>query len=1422
MEGAKVYVQTDDLWQKATVVAALGSGRYRVQPEAWEGSSDSQKYNVIEVDASKLEDGTLPFQNANMPENGFPNMTTLDHLHEAALLHNLRVRFFHGNCPYTYTADIVIAVNPYRWYPDLYTEEKRKEYLVFDKAKLPPHAYAASSASYLGLQETRMDQSILVSGESGAGKTETVKILMAHLALIASSDDPSHIRRIVESNPLLESFGNAQTVRNDNSSRFGKFIELQVNSGFRLVGSKCRTYLLEKSRVVGQDKGERNYHIFYQMLAMDEQTRASFGLGKATRTRDEMRYTCMGASKTNTIEGLSDAERFKGTVAALALVGVEGEVLQRMLRALAGVLLLGQLSFEDGPGDDAGAILSSGCAADAGDAAAAFEVDADSLGASLTKRTMKLRGETIIKPLTVSDAEATRDALAKELYSRVFDWLVGRICEATTAASSECKHFVGLLDIFGFESFAINRFEQLCINYANEKLQQKFTQDVFKAVQEEYKSEGIPVNRIEFKDNAHVLALIESKLGIIAMLNEECIRPKGSDANFVSKLVSVHKADAAFSVPKLGAQKELQFSIRHYADSVMYTTTGWLERNKDTISDDVTQLMNQSSNLLVSSLFPVQKDSETSTAKAGANTVVTKFRNSLAQLMDTIGQTSTQYVRCIKPNKNKSPAEVDNIMVVEQLRCAGVIEAIRLSRAGFPSRMPLDECAQRFAPLARAAFGVGFGARVMSARDTNAADARGALSAIKGNDKAAACKVVVGTLVKSENGVQQYEVGRTRVYFKSGILESLEEQRALFQQRAAVEIVRCVRGRQLRKAYECKRWLAFRLQSLARMNRQRKLYLRQLEIIISCQAHRRRVLAKRRYILRRRERRATQIQAFWRQRKAMATLARARAAVVRIQATARRVTCRRRYLSDLKEFKEQAKLENQVKMLQAKLAAAERASSDGDKSSSVIASSPAEPPAELLETLNSLTAENAKLRAENEKQRAEIEMLRKENQQLRTEESRKGDVLDSIKRSKKQASEKSSEKRPPIPEDAVSPLRPRLSISDDRDDCTSIAESGCDDIGRLSSTKAEKGAPQTLHLFEPLSEFWEDVPCPVLPLMRTGAEVHLKFGANILYTDDSTKNICWKRWLTTSQGYRHAMAFIIEKFVPKDSSNSSDVHANGDCTLGSVFVLKSALSGRYVQVGGVLQQYCVLAKASKPEDATAFVFVPLADAPAPVLTSPGKKAASRQLGNAAGYACALRAYSGKTMLKLNKDGTVSTAAVHDVEKDLRLDRMAVVFEQLLPRTSYEICVQEEQIGLVLGKEQPARVLGFRQVTVADGSSRGAGAAERSGRVHIGDVLTSVNGKDVSSSPIASIVSLLAGPRPVTIGLSVARAGVAPGSNGAGSASAASGSKEVRRDSAKSTMFSLGKWATKSKNDSLKNGRAQVCTKGMNKEDTVDI
>eukprot|EP00746_Dinoflagellata_sp_MGD_P150905 gnl/MRDRNA2_/MRDRNA2_82663_c0_seq1.p1 gnl/MRDRNA2_/MRDRNA2_82663_c0~~gnl/MRDRNA2_/MRDRNA2_82663_c0_seq1.p1 ORF type:complete len:1276 (-),score=281.97 gnl/MRDRNA2_/MRDRNA2_82663_c0_seq1:67-3462(-) len=1100
------------------------------------------------------------------------------------------------------------------------------------------------------------------------------------------------------------------------------------------------------------------------MLAADAETRSRFGLGADHHTRDSMRYTRMGQSKTSSIEGKTDAERFQLTCSALALVGVEGEVLQRLLRALGSVLLVGQIDIGgESPSQDDEATISTEAAAATKEAADVLGVEVSLLGQALTQRTLKARNESIVKKISSAAAAGTRDAMAKELYARLFDWLVERICQATSAASKDVSHFVGMLDIFGFESFAINRFEQLCINYANEKLQQKFTLDVFKAVQQEYTDEGIPWEKIEFKDNAPVLALIESKMGIVAMLNEECVRPKGSEENFVSKLSTVHKADPAFSVPKLGKMKELQFSIRHYAGEVMYTASGWLERNKDSISDDVLTCMRASSNSLIAEIFaeaPPVKETETKGgAKGSSDTVVTKFRNSLAQLMETVGKTTTQYVRCIKPNANKSPIQFNNQMVVEQLRCAGVIEVIKVSRAGFPARMPLKEFACRFNLLARSIAGIGFCPKHQKGHAqpsaSLAANAKAAVQAVEaGKDWNAACRALMPVL--SAEAKDKYEVGRTRMYFKAGILESLEERRVILQQSAATEVARLFRGRMARKHYLVVRRRVLSLQALRRMSQQRAKYLKQRAAVIVCQKRRRVVLATRLALKLRRERAAIKIQSFQRRRVAVRIFFHARMAAVRIQAVVRRMACRKQYLKDLVEFREQSKLENQVKALQAKLEARE-----SEKTAS------SEPPEEVLEALHALANENAKLRIELEKARAEIVSLRRENQTLKAGQSRKSDWLNSILRSKKDSSfveETSSEMGSPTRDADASAMPAWTEVVNDRRGSHGIVNavsSGSKTGSEAATSPANQQLVVQLKLFQPLNLYWEDVPCPELPLLKSGSQVHIKLGPNMLMVDDSGKSLIWKQWMWSGDpnrpaelnGYRRSQAFFIERRAVVGQGATADedlIGGHHDGSLGLAFALRSAITNKYVIAGGLLDRYCMRVTGSKAEDASVFMFVPLLDGAPPDEAQGADK-------SAAAYVFALRLLNENKMLSIRKDGYVSVSAVTDTDKDIVPETMAASIEHLRPVEYYEVTIEEEQIGITVAKDLPLRVVGFKPVTQA-GRPPMPGPAERTGRVHVGDHIVTVNGQDITGVPRSDALVMIACKRPVVLGFTAADVG----------------------------------------------------------------
>lgn len=772
---------------------------------------------VVTVDTRSPEfaglDG-LPLQNTVTP-SGVEDMCALNYLHEPAILHNLRQRFFQ-NLPYTYTGNICIAVNPYQWL-DIYNDKLATRYAqASKKSDLPPHAYATSAAAYAGLKLYGKNQSILVSGESGAGKTETVKILLKHLANVAGSEEGGDltIKKVIESNPLLESFGNAKTVRNDNSSRFGKFLELQFSRGCNLLGSNVVTYLLEKSRVVHHSAGERTFHIFYQLLAAPEKLKQSCGLKGLTR--GELTYAGMGGDTTEIIEGISDVDRFKRTVEALRLVGIDEEDCSALWRIVASVLLLGQVEFEHvmiGGQDCSGVQGGVGALAEIG---RLLGVDSADLAQCLTSRLIVAAGESFQTPLSVMAANDARDGLAKQTYFKLFEWLVQRINESTSHPQGSDRK-VGLLDIFGFESFVSNSYEQMCINYANEKLQQKFTEDVFKTVQEEYTKEGINWSHIDFNDNAPTLLLIDhNRTGVLAMLDEEGMLPKGSDEAFVAKVGKAHGGHANYVKSRLATQ--LEFTIKHYAGEVTYNAANWLDKNKDVLAPELQAILTGGNCPLVSAAFmpiggPTSPTTPGKKERKGAliqESLGKAFRRQLSTLMDAISLTDVQYVRCIKPNRVKSSKIVDNNMVVEQLRCAGVIEAIRISRAAFPNRLSFSEFIFRFGMLVKKSKG-------------------------KVYQATAASSLAIATALLPENkDANMYTIGTTRVYFRAGVLEDLEARRGNFVFFSTTHIQRVARGflaRRLRARLYRQRCAAIRLQCAARS----KIARRKLAVLVAAE-----------------------------------------------------------------------------------------------------------------------------------------------------------------------------------------------------------------------------------------------------------------------------------------------------------------------------------------------------------------------------------------------------------------------------------------------------------------------------------------------------------------------------------------------------------------------------------------------------------
>jgi len=623
---------------------------------------------------------------------GVEDMTKLSYLHEPGVLFNLHNRYDLDEI-YTYTGSILIAVNPFHKLPHLYGKDMMEQYKGVTLGELSPHVFAVADSAYRAMTKEKLSQSILVSGESGAGKTETTKLIMQYLAYMGGRDTETKERtveqQVLESNPLLEAFGNAKTVRNDNSSRFGKFVEIQFDKLGKISGAAVRTYLLERSRVVQITDPERNYHIFYQLCdGASPEEKEELRLGPTTS------FHYLNQSKCHELNGVSNAEEYANTRKAMGVVGISEEDQDAIFRMVAAVLHLGNCNFT--PGSDDEATLSDEQSTKAvANVAHLLRCDLEQLQKALLTRTIVTRDESYVKPLDCAAATNSRDSLAKTLYSRLFDWLVDAI-NNSIGQDSESKTLVGVLDIYGFESFKVNSFEQFCINLANEKLQQHFNQHVFKMEQEEYTREQIDWSYINFVDNQDVLSLIEGKpMGILALLDEQCRFPKSSPESFSLKLVQEHSKNARFVVPK---RSNGRFTLKHYAGEVLYDCDFFLEKNKDFVVAEHQNLLQSSESKFVTILFPAP-EGEGQQSSMKFSSVGSRFKLQLGELMKALEKTEPHYVRCIKPNNKNKPGMFEKPNVLHQLRCGGVLEAVRISCAGYPSRKPIEEFVDRFGLL---------------------------------------------------------------------------------------------------------------------------------------------------------------------------------------------------------------------------------------------------------------------------------------------------------------------------------------------------------------------------------------------------------------------------------------------------------------------------------------------------------------------------------------------------------------------------------------------------------------------------------------------------------------------------------------------------------------------------------------------------
>uniref|UniRef100_UPI00358E9D69 unconventional myosin-VIIa n=1 Tax=Myxine glutinosa TaxID=7769 RepID=UPI00358E9D69 len=747
--------------------------------------------------------------------NGVEDMIRLGDLHEAGILRNLLIRYrqqlIYTNCGgRTYTGSILVAVNPYQLLP-IYTAEDIRRYINKKIGEVPPHIFAIADNCYGNMRRHNHDQCCIISGESGAGKTESTKLILQFLASISGQHSWIE-QQVLEANPILEAFGNAKTIRNDNSSRFGKYIDIHFNRRGVIEGSRIEQYLLEKSRVCHQAPDERNYHIFYCLLrGMSEPEKQQLGLVRA----EDYTYLTMGGCTM--CEGRDDAREFVGIRSAMrVLMFTEKESLE-VLKLLAAILHMGNLLFEARTYDN----LDS-CEVQYSMhlkmAAQLLEVDVSDLRNCLSSRTLIARGETVTTPLNREQALDVRDAFVKGIYGRMFVWIVEKINAAIYRPLPNDPKFVrrsiGLLDIFGFENFQVNSFEQLCINFANENLQQFFVRHVFKLEQEEYNLENISWRHIEFTDNQDALDMIALKpMNIISLIDEESKFPKGTDSTMLHKLNSQHKLNTNYIPPR--NTHDTQFGINHFAGVVYYESTGFLEKNRDTLHGDIIQLVHSSRNKFMKQIFQADVAMGAETRKRSP-TLSTQFKRSLEQLMKTLGACQPFFVRCIKPNELKKPMLFDRELCVRQLRYSGMMETIRIRRAGYPIRHSFVEFVDRYRVLLP-----------------------GIKPAYKQEDLRGACLRIVQSVLAQEN---YWQIGNTKVFLKDhhDILLEVERDKAIsdkviliqkivrgFRQRshylnlrnASLVVQTFWRGYHCRKAYASLRQGFGRLQALYRTRR---------------------------------------------------------------------------------------------------------------------------------------------------------------------------------------------------------------------------------------------------------------------------------------------------------------------------------------------------------------------------------------------------------------------------------------------------------------------------------------------------------------------------------------------------------------------------------------------------------------------------
>ncbi|XP_075025845.1 myosin-1B [Calonectris borealis] len=694
------------------------------------------------------------------------DMAMMTHLHEPAVLYNLKERYAAWMI-YTYSGLFCVTVNPYKWLP-VYNPEVVLAYRGKKRQEAPPHIFSISDNAYQFMLTDRENQSILITGESGAGKTVNTKRVIQYFATIAASGDKKKEEQqpagkmqgtledqIISANPLLEAFGNAKTVRNDNSSRFGKFIRIHFGATGKLASADIETYLLEKSRVTFQLKAERSYHIFYQIMSNKKPELIEMLL--ITTNPYDYQYVSQGEI---TVPSINDQEELMATDSAIDILGFTPDEKTAIYKLTGAVMHYGNLKFKQKQREEQAEPDGTEVA---DKAAYLMGLNSADLLKALCYPRVKVGNEYVTKGQTVQQVYNSVGALAKSVFEKMFLWMVVRINQQLDTKQPR-QYFIGVLDIAGFEIFDFNSLEQLCINFTNEKLQQFFNHHMFVLEQEEYKKEGIEWEFIDFgMDLAACIELIEKPMGIFSILEEECMFPKATDTSFKNKLYDQHLGKSNnFQKPKPGKGKaEAHFSLVHYAGTVDYNISGWLEKNKDPLNETVVGLYQKSSMKTLALLFASVGGAEAESGGGGKKggkkkgssfqTVSALFRENLNKLMSNLRSTHPHFVRCLIPNETKTPGAMEHELVLHQLRCNGVLEGIRICRKGFPSRILYADFKQRYKVLNASAIPEG-----------------------QFIDSKKASEKLLGSIDVDHT---QYKFGHTKVFFKAGLLGLLEEMR---------------------------------------------------------------------------------------------------------------------------------------------------------------------------------------------------------------------------------------------------------------------------------------------------------------------------------------------------------------------------------------------------------------------------------------------------------------------------------------------------------------------------------------------------------------------------------------------------------------------------------------------------------------------